>query len=557
MSHQWGPQGPAFEVQGVYRSENRALLARAALLGVPALLLLVLALADPSLPRGLPTKLLRLPQDGRMLHVMLGLLLLALAGVDVLRATRQRALRLLPGQPGSLVTPQRSARAPNPDAAGLVALLDGGTAPRAPMATGWPLLARLSPALVEAPLGLQSWMAQRLAHLAWIGGLTLGLLIAWLLLRPSGVAMMGALCVAVAAFVLLRSRQPGRVTPGPRTVALQLALTLAAGLAGGLLVPEALGAPLSALGLAQGAAVMLVALLLAELVALAAGRVAVDQPLARGPAPAACSVEIDADAESVQQEVERELHRYWSEGVPNRRYLWQGPPAGDRGSAAGFETSSLEESQPLLLATGEPNRSGGVRRPWLLALLALGLLFTLGGGLLWGVVVWQQLQRAARPWQMGSAAVLLFFAGGYAIRVAHLLWSRVEAQSLLFSLNCRTGEAAGAPVQLRWAVTRARSAFYAAAEHGVGSRVLLELTSDEAAAQRSAQQVKRYAQKINAAEAQDSRPPPAPAPRPPRAPMPMPAQSAAAEQRFCVDCGASVPVAARYCPGCGERQRGG
>jgi hypothetical protein len=158
---------------------------------------------------------------------------------------------------------------------------------------------------------------------------------------------------------------------------------------------------------------------------------------------------------------------------------------------------------------------------------------------------------------MGSAAVLLFFAGGYAIRVAHLLWSRVEAQSLLFSLNCSTGEAAGAPVQLRWAVTRARSAFYAAAEHGVGSRVLLELTSDEAAAQRSAQQVKRYAQKINAAEAQDSRPPPAPAPRPPRAPMPMPAQSAAAEQRFCVDCGASVPVAARYCPGCGERQRGG
>ena len=547
MSYQWGPQGPAFEVAGIYRSENLALLVRAALLLVLALLVLLPVLMDVSFPRWFPTRLLRLPQEGQGLHGALGLLLLALAAIDLLRLSRQRALRLLPGQPGPLVPVLRSANTPNPEAEPLATLLGGGTVAPPSNATHWPLLARLSPTLLAAPPALREWMAQRLVHLTWIAGLALALLVTRALMPPPGVAVMGALCVGMAAFVLLRARQAARAAPRPRAVALQLGLTLLAGLAASR-APQALTAPLAAAGLAEGAALMLAALLLTELVALAAGLVVAERPLSTGPAPAPCSVAIAADPERVQQELERELHRYWSEGVPNRRYLWQSNQVEHRSTGAGFEMSSLEESQPLPAATAAPVGSGGVRRPWLLGLLGLGLAFTLIGGLLWGVVVWSQLQRAPQPWRMGSAAVLFFFAGGYALRVAHLLWSRVEARSLLLRLQCSS--AGASTVQLRWEVARARSAFYAASEHVPGSRVLLELASDEDAARRSAQQVKRYAEKINTAEARDSRPPsPAPSPAPA-------APAAPAGRRFCVDCGESIPAAARFCPRCGERQRG-
>lgn len=560
MSYQWGPQGPAFEVQGIYRSENLALLARAGLLGLTAMLVLVLALADLNLPSWMPTKLLRLPQDGQALHVALGLLLLALATIDVLRALRQRGLRLLPGQPGPLVTALRSVNTPNPEAAPLAAALEGGPPPLPPQGIAeWAWLLRGRAALAAAPLGLQAWIGQRIAHLGWIIGLALALLLARVLLGPAGATVMAALCVVLAAVVLLRARLPGRSTPGPRVIALQLALTLAIGLAGAF-APQALTERLAAVGLVEGAALMLAALLLTELVALAAGLVVADRPPTRSPTPAPCTVEIDADVDSVQQEVERELHRYWSEGVPNRRYLWQSNQADWRGSGARFDASSLEESQPLLAAAPAAAGHGGARRPWLLVLLALGLGFTLVGGLLWGVVVWQQLQRATQAWRLGSAAVLFFFAGGYALRVAHLLWSRLEAQSLLLTLACSA--TATSTVRLRWTVTRARSAFYAAADQGVGSRVLLELTSDETAARRSAQQIKRYAEKINAAEAQEGSPapatprpqraaPPTPATPLPRAPTPGPGPG----RRFCVDCGESMAQSARFCPRCGERQR--
>lgn len=146
MSYQWGPQGPAFEIHGVYRRENLALLVRAGLLGVSALIVLTLALSELSLPGWVPTKLLRLPQEGRARHVALGMLLIALAVIDVLRVLRQRGLRLLPGQPGALVTPLRTANTANPEARTLRALLAGEeVAPLAVIASPWPLLARLSP----------------------------------------------------------------------------------------------------------------------------------------------------------------------------------------------------------------------------------------------------------------------------------------------------------------------------------------------------------------------------------------------------------------------------
>lgn len=559
MANAWGPEGPAFEIPQIYRSESKALLARAALLALLALLVLILALADPGFPRWMATRRLRLPPDGTLIHLLFGLLLLMLAVMDVVRAARQRVLRLLPGQPAPLVPVVRAANLANPHAAPLAALLEGGVAAPAPAPADWPrLLQRLAPQAGALPLGLQLWLAQRVSYLLLTAGVLLTLALAWLLLPPVGVALAAAPAVAMAGFVLWRGTRPERRPPSPRRVGVLLALNLLLGFGAGAAQASALatlGQWLHALGLPLATALLLAILLLAELLALRAGLVEVDTPLAHGPAAQARSVEIHAEPESVQQELERELHRYWHEGVPNRRYLWQTNQADYKNSGAGFATSSLEEAQPVMRAATAGH--AGQRSPWLLALLALALLLTLAGGLLWGAVVWAQLQRAAEPYVLTATAALLVVVGGYVLRLAHLLWSRVEAESLLLLLHCASTPGKPA-LRLQWSVLRVRSVFYAAAEHHPGSRTLLALDSDGAAAQRSVDQVQHYAEKRNAASADAAEPgtPVAPT-RAARAPAPAPRPSAPPEARlrYCVDCGEAMPSAARFCPRCGERQR--
>ena len=562
MSYQWGPEGPAFEIQGVYRSENRFLVARAVLLGLLALVALTLASADLEFPEWVSNKLTQLPQDKRTPHLLLGLLLLALAGLDLLRASRQRVLRLLPGQPASLVPQARAANATHASAGPLADLVGGGASrPETPQGGWMPLLHRLVPRLQGSPQGLLDWMAQRLAHLVVVAGLGLALGLGRLLLAPAGLALVAGLCIAIAMALLLRSAWAARPAPSPRLTGLLVGLTLCVGLPAGWATgraPADLGVLLLAGGLPLGATLLLVSLAVIELLALGAGLTAVDRPLAQGPQQSPARVDIEADADSLQQEVERELHRYWIEGVPNRRYVWQSNLVEHKASGQPFAAASLEESQPVIPADqGSVGRDdGGARRPWLLALLLLGLPLTLAGGVLWGWVVVDQLRRVSPAGTMAAASVLLVLAGGHALRVAHLLWSRIEVDSLLLSLAYSASPAAerGTPAaSLSWTVLRARSVFYAAAAHHIGSRVLLRLAPDDEVAQRSAQAVQRFAQKLRPEAG--ARAPAMPArPAPAGAPAPRPAAPVAPGLRYCVGCGVSMPATARYCPRCGERQ---
>lgn len=573
MSYQWGPQGPAFETEGIYRVENRVLLVRAALLVLLAFVILTLTLSDLSVPRGLQTKLLRLPQDGSTRHLLFGLLLLALAVKDVVRMARQRVLRLQPGQPGPLVAPVRTANTANPEAAALHALFNAAPVPAPAAPVAWSaLLLPLARQAGALPHAVQVWLAQRLSHLVLLGGLALTLGLAWVLLPPVGVVPVGGLCILAVGLMQLRSLNAERAPMGAGLVALLLAAVLLVGLGTGWLLGHgatpASGGWLSS-GLPQGALLLLAALLPAELLALRAGLVRTDVPLARGPQPALRSVQIQADPESVAQELERELHHYWNEGVPNRRYIWQTNQADYKKTGAAFAFESLEETQPVMAAATAGH--GGRRRALLLLLMVLALVLTLAGGLLWGSMIYAQLQRAERPFTWAVAAVLLVLSGGQVLRMAHLLWSRVEAESLLLSLQCSAGADAAAPIRLQWAVLRARSAFYAAADHRAGSRMLLALASDAATAQRSVEQVQRYAEKVNANAADGADPrmnTPAPRAARPSAPAPRAAAPVAAGGapaappkppagvRYCLDCGEAMPVAARFCPRCGERQRG-
>jgi hypothetical protein len=309
---------------------------------------------------------------------------------------------------------------------------------------------------------------------------------------------------------------------------------------------------------------------LIEGMALLAGRVRVDVPPKGRYKAAPARAELAADAERVMQEIERELHRYWAEGIPNRRHAWQLSMGDEAGGDAGFSATVLEESQPLLPVDNRdgPPMAVGARRPWLLALQGLGLLLTLAGGALWVRLTFAHMENGAASWAPGASALVLLVAGGYAVRIGHLLWSRFEVDSTLLSLEGRAATQ-GPPVQLSWTVARARSVFYAAADHSVGSRTLLELTPDEAAGKRSLQQVRAYAERGSGAGAErgpgaggERAPVPVVAPVRPAASAAVTAAAATAAAaaagapargpaRFCPACGVPVLSGARFCQACG------
>ncbi|MFM7507305.1 MAG: hypothetical protein ACKO3M_12270, partial [Rubrivivax sp.] len=174
-----------------------------------------------------------------------------------------------------------------------------------------------------------------------------------------------------------------------------------------------------------------------------------------------------------------------------------------------------------------------------------------------------------------GVGLALVVAAGHALRASHMLWSRFEVDSTITWLELhgewvRPAQAAEAGVQAhraRAVVAQARSVFYAAADHRLGSRTLRSLAGDDAAAGQWLQTLQRQAQTLarSRAAAEEPRRPPArttvktvvpdaapsppPPPLPPVPPLP---PSPPAAGRPCAVCGAAVPAMARFCPGCGS-----
>lgn len=570
MSYQWGPQGPAFEYPGCYRTENRFLTLRAAALIVLALALLWVALADPEPSAAALLRAQAEPTVSSLWHVLLALLLLALGGIDLWAAARQRRVLLAPGQPASLAgeLPQQS-KGSSAGAAWLAQVLDQGRVPPVPAADSLQRrVLALAPQAATAPACLRDYLAVRLAHLLFAAGLLLLLGLAVLVVSEPGARGLAALlCAGLATALVLRSAWISRSAPGLVAMAVTLGVAALAVL-GLALVNEPLPLfwRLPPLALPMAAALLLAALLVIEGLGLLAGRVAVDPAPAGGAPSGEVRVDVVAEPERLMQDVERELHAYWTEGIPNRRHAWQTTfGAADAAGARAFTATVLEESQPVLArerpSAAAPDSHPGLRtrRRWLLLLDVLGLLLTLAGGVLWLRLAYLQLHQGQPAWTVAATALVLLVAGGYALRVGHLLWSRLEVDSSLLRLQGRAAAPGQRPgtVALRWSVVRARSVFYAAAEHRVGNRTLLHLVGDEAAARRSVQQVQAYAERHGGAPA-DERPVPlaAPVAGAPRAPAPAAAPLAPAPAglapRFCSACGKPVAAGARFCSYCGQ-----
>ncbi len=586
MSYRWGQGGPAFEYPTCWRTENRFLTLRAAVLVVLALGIFWLALDEPD-----SLLLSRLgydkPLGSPLPHVLMGCLYLALAAFDLWMARDQQRIRVVPGQPASLAADMgRQARGMGPGAAWLQAVIDSGRVPPSPLRGPYrALLARLAPQLPHAPSGLQDYVSERLAQLLFALGLGLVLLLSALLMRqPATVALAALLYTALAVGLVARSRWIDQGPPSPLAVSAALGLAVLIGLVLALLASAMPAAPhLEPLGLPLALAALLLSLVLIDgLGLLGVGRGAEAPATLTPPSPSPATADIACDPDRLLQEVERELHRYWSEGIPNRRHGWQ--PA--LSEAEGFSLTAVEESQPLLSTDqrdGIPPPTGR-RHAALLLLGSLGLLMTVAGGALWVRLAHALLQDAAAPLATAATSLVLVVAGGYALRVGHFLWSRVEVESALLLLDSQRVAApeGGWRHRLHWTVLRVRSVFYAGGGNEAGSRRLLSLRSDDAAAQRSVLQVQAYAQRsladdrptvaptVRAAAATPLRAAAAPAASPRVAPAPPTAAATASAPRApaaappssqplmagpCSGCGKPVPAGARFCQHCGAALR--
>jgi len=573
MTYKWTSEGPAFEFPSPFVTENRFRTVRAwTLFACAAAIALVLLFVTNNVAEyevakpGPSTEPL-----GAWPHALSAALLLLMGGLDLFRVSRQRTLTLVPRQPASLMPDvSREGTGVSPGAAALMRALSEGVAEGG--SVGGPFeswLKRLGPGLAASPVTLQRYLRAHFSQAALAAGLLLILLCGVAVLRPTGLAVgalvLGLSMAAVMAWHRLAEDQPA--CP-PWVVGLVLGVGVAA-LALALFYDAAIPRPeaIKRLGLPIAAGVLLAAGLLIEVLGIRAARAQIELPRLSSTEGARALVAAGADVQALMREIDLEFHRRWTEGIPNRRYAWQVSESGRTPSPDAFTATVLEESQPLSPRQSASSRPRKVKGHDLLRWLdVLGLLLSTAGGLAWVALAYLQMRYPSGSWMAGALGLACLLAGGHALRVAHLLWSRVELESTITWLQLQGREAPvvdhptertlprvdGLSLQAR--VVQARSVFYAAAEHRLGSRVLVYTRVDGRAAAGWITAVGDLLRQVAAQQAASRAAPPAqpPAPRLARsAPEPSPAVTRRTG-RFCAACGTAVMANARFCQNCGQ-----
>ena len=585
MVYRWNVDGTSLEFPTPYAVENRFLSLRGyALVALSLLVSLMLAfVGDGNAARPVVT-LEELPEPASALPHVLAAMLMAIAGVlNLWQASRQRTLQMVPGQPASLMSEvPHEATGASPGAPWLMQALGRGVAtaalPGSPYAR---LLRRLGNDLATAPSTLHACMRVRLAHLLLLGALALLLAgamgVSAVLVKPVALALVSGVVLLLAAAVAARHwLQPQESALSPLAVGLLLLLgcAVAAPLAWfSAVLPGAGTWP--RLALPAGAAALLTLGVMFELLGLLAARRHIIAPRPARLLPEVLTVSFDADLGALFGEIDRELHRRWAEGIPSRRYSRQPPVVDATADEGSFSACVLEESQPLTAPEAGQGRAPVaplVQTRWLWLLDASGLAVTVLGGLLWVWAARAHMQDPAAPWLPATVGLVCIVAGGYAMRIGHLLWSRVEVDSSITWLDLKgtfvraPGTAALAPnrgpsgvalgiegLTFKAWVVQARSVFYAAGAHGIGSRTLVALVQDGKTAAAWTALVQGFVRtaalspgeaspalqeaRARVRERRDAEPGNAAAPKRPA--------------RFCAGCGTPLLVGARFCQHCG------
>lgn len=584
MVYRWNLTGSGLEFPTPYQVENRFLTLRGyALLALALIAFAVATFVSPGEAADPVASVDKLPEYGEAWPHVLGAFFMAGLGIlNLVQASRQQVLVMIPGQPASLMSEvAHEATGASPSAQGLMQAMNKGTlALRSTVGAYASWLARLGPATGSAGTTVQNYLRARFSHVLMLVGmgliLALGVVFAKLLARPEGIHWWSLMVGLVTGGVLIRHlldlESPGWV---PWKVALAWALALA------LALPLAwFAAELPfverwpRLGLPTSVAFLLALGLVLELLALLAARSQISTPQPAKLVHETASVNFEVELSKFFTEVDRELFRRWAEGIPNRRYVRQPPVVASGTEEGAFTAVVLEESQPLVpppFGDAGSNRTSSV---WLLSLGVLGLALTVVGGALWIWSAVAHLLDGSASWASTPLGLVCLLGGGYAISIGHLLWSRVESGSSLIWLELKgtyfrlaptppaaTGggrqkvdNSAGVEdLSLKACVVHARSAFYAAARHTMGSRVLISLEADRPGTQHwtgAIQTLARSAGLSAAAVAPDLLAARAKARE--RRAGDLTGQAAPKRPaRFCSSCGTPLLAGARFCQQCG------
>ena len=584
MVNRWNLTRSGLESPTPYRVENRFLTLRGYLLLVMALAVFaVVSFVSPGESADPVASLNKLPQEGEAWPHGLGALFMAGLGVlNLVQASRQRALTMMPGQPASLMGEvAHEAVGASAGAPALMKSISLGEVPQRELSGSYaPWLARLGPGTGSAGATLLNYLRARFSHVLLLLGmavvLVLGVALTQLLAWPAGLHWWALVVGLVTGGVLIRHlldlESPGWV---PWKVALAWGLALA------LALPLAWQA--SALpgverwprfGLPAGVALLLVLGLVLELLALLAARSQITTPRSMKVAPETASVNFEVEWAKLFTEVDRELFRRWEEGIPNRRYVRQPPVVASGAEEGAFSALVLEESQPLV---PPPFGDAGDHRtssPWLLALGVVGVVLTVVGGVLWIWSAAAHLRDGSAGWATTPLGLVCLLGGGYALSIGHLLWSRVESGSSLiwleltgtfFRLAQPTQRATSGGRQkaensvgvedltLKACVVQVRSAFYAAARHTLGSRVLISLDADRQGTRHWTGVIQTLARSAGLSSV--AAPPDLLAARATarerRAGDPATPHLPQRPARFCSSCGTPLLAGARFCQQCG------
>lgn len=523
MAFEYSTQGATFDFPNPYRIENQFLAARGAVLLLGGILLLVMARGAGA---EVPVQRASAAQGAFALLVVGGAVLVLLGILELARAARQLRVFFGRGQPPSLAA--EVAREASGTSAGAQALVEqlrhGAIALVEPHGALNGILYSLSRHLVTAPRMLRDYVQVRFANLLASGGLLVLFMITLLITpNPAAQSLSALVYLVLGSVMILRT-----YIAGPRgTVALGpvgLAVLLVFGLVGTVLigrVAASLPQPawLVALALPRIALVLLLASVVIEALGLVAGQAHVDEPPPASTANDQAAVSFNADPNLLMQEVDRELQRRWTQNIPNRRYIWQPPVVEPTREAGNFTGVALEETQPMPPQAVRKMDWGTClafpRFYWLAALDALGVLLTAVGVGLWLYLGRQLGTGLPESWSPASIGFIFIVVGGYGLRVAHLLWGRLDFESTLTWLDfngsfARAQVGLGAQftdrvrsersvinvesMTLRAWVVRTRSVIFSYRDQALGGRTLVGMTGDIDAARGWTQQVRQFAQ---------------------------------------------------------------
>ena len=430
MAYDYSSESKLLELPNPYRLQNRLLW----LCGALSLLAGMLSLywARNALQGQAPLS--------AAVPLLTGLLQLA-AGLGCV-ATAARRLRFFfgRGRPASLAPelPQGATGGSKPADHVKEMLRQGGLTYPEPQGAVEGILYHWAPALITAPMVVQTLAQRTMFNLAAITATLLSFAVSFLLFGSDSTRpWIAILYFLFGAFFILK---PVLAASRARLTSVSLTALIAVAILGPVAIGM-LGPKLPSLGgftLTTQTTLMLLAALLASGLAMAAVLAQVDGAPQTRASVEQSRVSMNAPPATLMDELDRTLQSEWTERIPNRRYARIDPqtPAGT--PSGSFAGELLDETQPLPVAgTKAPGFSAAIAEPrhralLLLDLYATALTLAAVGFALYFVREFDAAQATQlnRFSLLGNAAILALVAA-FCFKSAAQLWGRFNFESVL------------------------------------------------------------------------------------------------------------------------------